>query len=150
MLRYFDERGFVFFSGLDTKKAAQIAENPQVALIFPWLLLERQVKILGTAMKIPAWESVRFFASRSKESQIGVWLAQSSGVVSSRAVLRAKLEEFKQKFREGQATMPDLWGGYRVNPSSIEFWQGRANGLHDRFVYSSRGEGDWQIERLAP
>ena len=149
LLRYFDERGFVFFSGYDTKKSAQIGENPQVALIFPWLILERQVKILGTAVKIPTRESVRFFVARSKESQIGAWLSQSSGAVSSRAVLGAKLEQLKRKFRDRDASLPDRWGGYRVIPTSIEFWQGRANGLHDRFVYNREGEG-WKVQRMAP
>ena len=150
LLRYFDERGFVFFSGLDTKKSAQIGENPQVALIFPWLILERQVKILGTAVRIPKMEAVRFFATRAKESQIGAWLSQSSGVVSSRAVLGAKLEELRRKFRDREATVPDLWGGYRVVPKRIEFWQGRASGLHDRFVYCKVGESAWEIQRRAP
>jgi pyridoxamine 5'-phosphate oxidase len=150
LLRYFDERGFVFFSGLDTKKSVQIGENPQVALIFPWLILERQVKILGTAVSIPKMEAVRFFATRAKESQIGAWLSQSSGVVSSRAVLGAKLEELRRKFRDREATVPDLWGGYRVVPKSIEFWQGRASGLHDRFVYCKVGESAWEIQRRAP
>ncbi|UCC50508.1 MAG: pyridoxamine 5'-phosphate oxidase [Anaerolineaceae bacterium] len=150
LLRYFDEKGFVFFSGFDTKKSVQIAQNPQVALIFPWLILERQVKILGTAVKTPAKESLRFFATRSKESQIGAWLSQSSGVVSSKAILRARLEEFKLKFREGQAMLPELWGGYRVIANRIEFWQGRPSGLHDRFVYSKVGDSTWQIQRLAP
>jgi len=159
LLRYFDERGFVFFSGYDTKKAEQMAENAKVALIFPWLILERQVKILGSAEKIPTRESLVFFATRSKESQIGAWLSQSGEVVSSRSVLRTKLEEMRQKFQEGQIPLPGLWGGYRVIPKSIEFWQGHANGLHDRFVYSDmewRGletrekHRKWQIRRLAP
>jgi pyridoxamine 5'-phosphate oxidase len=150
LLRYFDQRGFVFFSGFDTKKSAQIAENPQVALIFPWLILERQVKILGTAKRIPNKESLRFFATRSKESQIGAWLSQSGEVVSSRSILQSNLEKMKQKFHDKQVPLPGLWGGYRVIAKSIEFWQGRSSGLHDRFVYTAVGEGNWQIERLAP
>ena len=150
LLRYFDEHGFVFFSGYDTKKAKQIEENPQVALLFPWLLLERQVKILGTAQRIPNKESVRFFATRSKESQIGAWLSQSGAVVSSRSILQSNLERMKQKYRDKHVPLPGLWGGYRVIAKSIEFWQGRGSGLHDRFVYSDMGEGNWQIERLAP
>ena len=150
LLRYFDERGFVFFSGYDTKKAEQISQNAQVALIFPWLILERQVKILGSAVRIPGKESLRFFITRSKESQIGAWLSQTSEVVSSRSILQSKLEGMKQKFGDRQVPLPGLWGGYRVIAKSIEFWQGRSSGVHDRFVYSDIGEGNWQIERLNP
>ena len=150
LLRYFDEQGFVFFSGLDTKKSAQIAENSQVALLFPWLILERQVRIVGTAVQISSKESLRFFLTRSKESQIGAWLSQSGEVVSSRSILQSKLEKMKQRFRDKQVPLPGLWGGYRVAPKSFEFWQGRSSGLHDRFLYSDVGEGIWQIERLAP
>ena len=150
LLRYFDEGGFVFFSGFDTRKAEQIAQNSQVALLFPWLLLERQVKILGTAVKISSTESLRFFMTRSKESQIGAWLSQTSEVVSSRSILQSKLEGMKQKFRDGQVPLPGSWGGYRVKAKSIEFWQGRSSGVHDRFVYTDMGEGNWRIERLNP
>ncbi len=150
LLRYFDQRGFVFFSGYDTLKSAQMAENGQVALLFPWLLLERQVKILGRAEKISVHESIKFFATRSRESQIGAWLSQSSEAISSRAILRAKLENVKRKFRDGQVPLPERWGGYRVIPRSIEFWQGHSNGLHDRFVYSLTEDGQWEIERLLP
>lgn len=150
LLRYFDERGFVFFSGYDTKKSEQIAQNAHAALLFPWLALERQVKIVGTAVKISAAESLRFFMSRSRESQIGAWLSQSSEVISSRSILQAKLEGMKQEFREGQVPLPSQWGGYRVTVQSIEFWQGRSSGVHDRFVYTATAENDWQIERLMP
>jgi pyridoxamine 5'-phosphate oxidase len=150
LLRYFDGRGFVFFSGYETKKSEQIAENAQVALLFPWLMLERQVKIAGTAAKISRKESLRFFASRSQESQMGAWLTQSGEVISSRSILQSKLELMKKKFRDGQIPLPDRWGGYRVIPKRIEFWQGNSSGLHDRFVYASLGEGSWSIERLVP
>ena len=150
LLRYFDERGFVFFSGYETKKSEQIAENAQVALLFPWLMLERQVKISGKAAKISRKESFRFFTSRSQESQMGAWLTQSSEVISSRSILQSKLEQMKQKFRDNRMPLPDRWGGYRVFPKLIEFWQGNSSGLHDRFVYASLGEGNWSIERLVP
>jgi pyridoxamine 5'-phosphate oxidase len=150
LLRYFDQSGFVFFSGYDTKKGEQIAQNAQVALLFPWLILDRQVKILGTAVKITGTESLRFFTTRSKESQIGAWLSQSSEVISSRSILRMKLDEMKKKFADRQVPLPVLWGGYRVTAKSIEFWQGRSSGLHDRLVYAAMGEGNWRIERLAP
>ncbi len=150
LLRYFDDRGFVFFSGYDTKKAEQIAQNAQVALLFPWLPLERQVKISGTAVKISAAESLSFFMSRSRDSQIGAWLTQSSAIISSRSILQAKFEWMKQEFRDGQVPLPGQWGGYRVTARSIEFWQGRSSGVHDRFVYTTNAESDWQIERLVP
>jgi pyridoxamine 5'-phosphate oxidase len=150
LLRYFDRRGFVFFSGYETKKAQQIAENSQVALLFPWLSLERQVKIAGTALTISKTESLRFFASRSKDSQLGAWLTQSSEVISSRAILQSQLEQLKRKFRAREVPLPDAWGGYRVAPHSIEFWQGNPEGLNDRFLYTRVHDHRWQIERLVP
>jgi len=149
MLRYFDKRGFVFFSSYATLTARQLDENPQVSLLFPWLALEKQVKVGGTAVKIPKTESLRYFASRHKESQMGVWLAHDGGVVSSKALLQTKLAEIKRKFREGQVPMPDAWGGYRVAPQTVEFWQGQPDGLHDRFVYVRKDAG-WEVSRLMP
>lgn len=151
LLRYFDERGFVFFSGYDTKKAQQIAENAQVALLFPWLILERQVKITGRAEKISGRESLRFFAMRSRESQLGAWLTQSSDMISSRSMLRSNWERMKQKFNDRQIPLPDAWGGYRVIPKSIEFWQGHSDRLHDRLLYTVRETvGGWSLARLVP
>jgi pyridoxamine 5'-phosphate oxidase len=149
LLRYFDEAGFVFFSATNTLAARQMAENPQVSLLFPWLALERQVKVVGTAVPLPKSDSLRFFASRHRESQMGTWLAQEGGVISSRPVLQAKWREIKRKFGDGQVPMPDFWGGYRVVPQSIEFWNGRADGLHDRFIYIRRGT-DWGILQVVP
>ncbi len=149
LLRYFDKAGFVFFSATNTLAARQMAENPQVSLLFPWLVLDRQVKVVGTAVPLPTTDSLRFFASRRRESQMGTWLAQEGGVVNSRAVLQAKWSEIKRKFGEGQVPMPDFWGGYRVAPQTIEFWNGRADGLHDRFVYIRQDSG-WEILRLVP
>ena len=149
LLRYFDERGFVFFSATNTLAVRQMAENPQVSLLFPWLALDRQVKVVGTAVPLPKSDSLRFFASRRRETQIGTWLAQEGGIISSRSVLQAKWREIKRKFSDGQVPMPDFWGGYRVVPQSIEFWQGRTNSLHDRFVYICRGKV-WEILRLVP
>jgi pyridoxamine 5'-phosphate oxidase len=149
LLRYFDDRGFVFFSATNTLAARQMAENPQVALLFPWLALDRQVKVRGTAVSISTSESLRFFASRRRESQMGTWLAQEGGVVTSRAVLQAKWATIKRQFRDGQVAMPDFWGGYRIVPQTIEFWQGAADGLHDRFVYI-RQDSEWEIMRLTP
>jgi pyridoxamine 5'-phosphate oxidase len=149
LLRYFDEAGFVFFSATNTLAARQMDENPQVSLLFAWLALERQVKVTGTAVSLPTADSLRFFASRRRESQMGTWLAQEGGIVTSRTVLQAKWAEIKRKFSEGQVPMPEFWGGYRVVPQTIEFWQGSADGLHDRFVYVRRKAG-WEILRLVP
>lgn len=149
LLRYFDPDGFVFFSATNTLAARQMAANPQVSLLFSWLGLDRQVKVQGTAVPLPTTESLRFFASRRRESQMGTWLAQESGAVASKAVLRAKWAAIKRQFRAGQVPMPDLWGGYRVRPQSIEFWQGQPDGLHDRLVYMKRDTG-WEILRLVP
>ena len=150
LLRYFDQRGFVFFSGYKTNKADHIASNPRVALLFAWLDFERQIKISGTAEKISTLESLSFFSSRSRESQIGAWLSQSSDIISSRKLLKAKLEEIKQAVRGQDISLPGGWGGYRVKPETVEFWQGQSSGLHDRFVYF-RDDGDsWAIKRLMP
>jgi pyridoxamine 5'-phosphate oxidase len=149
LLRYFDEAGFVFFSATNTLAARQMAANPQVSLLFFWPMLERQVKVVGTAVPLSTAESLHFFASRRRASQMGTWLAQEAGVVTSRSVLRAKWREIKRKFSDGEVSMPDFWGGYRVAPQSIEFWQGRTDGLHDRFVYVRQDER-WEILRLAP
>lgn len=150
ILRYFDERGFVFFTGLETQKAREINENGNVSLLFPWLLLERQVRVEGTAVTLSKSEALQFFMSRSRENQIGVWLAQSSDVISSRTLMQSKLAELKQKFGEGRVPVPSAWGGYRVMPRRIEFWQGHADHLHDRFAYSRQEEAVWRIDRLLP
>jgi len=148
-LKYFDTNGFVFFTNYDSKKAQQIAENPNVALLFPWLKLERQVKIMGTAEKISAAESFKYFATRPRGSQIGAWSSKQSSVISSRSVLLNKFEEIKQKYKNGQIPLPSFWGGFRVIPKKIEFWQGKTNRLHDRHLYTNINNS-WKIERLSP
>ena len=148
-LKYFDINGFVFFTNYESKKAQQIAENPNVALLFPWLKLERQVKIMGTAEKISATESLKYFASRPRGSQIGAWCSKQSSVISSRSVLLNKFEEIKQKYKDGQIPLPSFWGGFRVVPKKIEFWQGKTNRLHDRHLYTHINNS-WKIDRLSP
>jgi pyridoxamine 5'-phosphate oxidase len=148
-LKYFDTNGFVFFTNYESKKAQQIAQNRNVALLFPWLKLERQVKIMGTAEKISATESFKYFASRPRGSQIGAWCSKQSNVISSRSVLLNKFEEIKQKYKDGQIPLPSFWGGFRVIPKKIEFWQGKTNRLHDRHLYT-RINNSWKIERLSP
>ena len=149
LLKYFDEKGFVFFTNYESKKSRQIQKNPQAAILFPWLALERQVKIIGRVEKISNLESLKYFSSRPKDSQVGAWASEQSARISSRAVLIEQFASMKKKFTKGDIPLPDFWGGFRVVPQSIEFWQGRANRLHDRFIYE-RQENEWTISRLSP
>ncbi|WP_120795847.1 pyridoxamine 5'-phosphate oxidase [Thiocapsa rosea] len=150
LLKLFDREGFVFFTNFESRKARQIDRNPQVAALFPWVALARQVQITGRAERIPTTESLRYFATRPRGSQIGAWSSPQSQVITSRSLLEAKVAEMKQRFAHGEIPLPDFWGGYRIVPSRIEFWQGRESRLHDRFLYSREGDGSWRIERLAP
>lgn len=149
LLKLYDARGFVFFTNYASRKARDMTANPAVALLFPWVSLGRQVKISGTATKISFTESLRYFASRPRGSQIGAWASPQSQVIKTRALLDAKVNELKRNFADGHIPLPSFWGGYRVNPRTIEFWQARENRLHDRFVYR-REDDHWRIERLAP
>ncbi len=150
LLKRFDEQGFVFYTNYESRKAKEIAENPKVALHFPWHDLERQVIITGTAEKVSTAESVKYFLTRPKGSQIGAWVSNQSSVISSRQALMMKFEEMKRKFEHGEVPLPSSWGGYRIAPTSFEFWQGQKSRLHDRFRYLPDGLGGWKIERLAP
>lgn len=151
LLKRSDERGLVFFTNFESRKAAHIAENARVSLLFPWLPLQRQVSINGIAERISTAESLAYFVSRPFSSRLGAWASQQSKVISSRSLLEGKLHEMKEKFRDGEVPLPSFWGGYRVKPTLWEFWQGRPSRLHDRFLYSP-GEtpGTWHIERLSP
>ncbi len=149
LLKSFDEQGFVFFTNYNSKKSQQIKINPNAALLFPWLDLERQVKISGSVEKISTLESVKYFSSRPKDSQLGAWASSQSSGLTSRQALLMQFEAMKNKFKQGEVPLPDFWGGYRVVPHRIEFWQGRENRLHDRFIYLKQGD-NWTIERLAP
>ena len=152
LLKGFDPRGFVFYTNYESHKAHDLAANPQVALLFPWLALERQVSVTGRAEKISVAESLKYFISRPHESQIGSWASRQSAVITTRSLIEAKFAEMKAKFQQGAVPLPGFWGGYRVTPETFEFWQGRPNRLHDRFVYR-RDDSDaarWQIERLMP
>jgi pyridoxamine 5'-phosphate oxidase len=150
LLKYFDSTGFVFFTNHESRKARQIEENPQVALLFLWLPLQRQVQITGVASKVPTSESLNYFATRPRGSQLGAWCSAQSSVISSRQLLQMKFEEMKQKFLNHEIPLPSFWGGYRVVPDSFEFWQGRSNRLHDRFLYLPQADRSWEIHRLAP
>ena len=156
LLKAYDERGFVFFTNYASRKAREIAAQSQVSLLFPWYGLERQVAILGRAERISAAESLAYFSSRPFGSRVGAWVSQQSRVISSRSILEMKWEEMKHRFASGEVPLPGAWGGFRVVPLELEFWQGRPNRLHDRFRYC-RPQGDggrqgsgWTIERLAP
>ena len=149
LLKYFDRDGFVFFTNKESRKAHEIEGNPKVNLHFVWLELERQISIAGIATPISVTESARYFMSRPRNSQIAAWVSNQSSAISSRNLLMQKFQEMKQKFSNGDVPLPSFWGGYRVTPSSIEFWQGRENRLHDRFLYTLVNSG-WQVGRLAP
>lgn len=149
LLKSYDDKGFVFYTNYNSQKAQQIAANPQVALLIFWKELERQVEITGRAEKVSTLESLRYFTSRPRGSQLGAWVSVQSSIITSRNLLEMKLEEIKRKFNEGAIPLPDFWGGYRVIPETIEFWQGRSNRLHDRFEYRRTAQG-WDIVRLSP
>jgi pyridoxamine 5'-phosphate oxidase len=153
LLKAFDQRGFVFFTNYGSRKAREIDATQQVSLLFPWYGLERQVAILGPAARISTAESLAYFVSRPFGSRVGAWVSQQSAVISSRSLLEMQWHHLQQRFADGEVPLPAGWGGYRVWPLELEFWQGGANRLHDRFRYrrlQESAEAGWQIERLAP
>jgi pyridoxamine 5'-phosphate oxidase len=150
LLKLFDERGFVFFTNYSSRKAAQIAVNSKVSLLFPWQALGRQVKVTGGAERISAAESMKYFVTRPRGSQIGAWASRQSQVIKSRAMLDAMFDEMKHKFLDGEVPLPSFWGGYRVTAETMEFWQARDNRMHDRFLYRRDETSHWFAERLAP
>ena len=150
LLKMYDERGFVFFTNFQSRKARQMAENAHVSLPFPWLALERQVIVCGAAEKISTAESLAYFITRPRGSQLGAWASAQSSIITTRSLLVQQWEAMKRKFGEGEVPLPSFWGGYRVVPREIEFWQGRPSRLHDRFLYTRQPDGSWNIDRLAP
>jgi pyridoxamine 5'-phosphate oxidase len=150
LLKGFDHRGFVFFTNYGSRKGVELAENPRAALLFFWQSLERQVRIEGSVEKVSREESEEYFRSRPRLSQIGAWVSEQSGVVSSRTELESRVTEMLARFAIGRVPLPDNWGGYRVKPASIEFWQGRPGRLHDRIVYLRQADDSWKICRLQP
>ena len=151
LLKGLNEKGFVFYTNYKSRKGQDLAANPQAALVFAWLDLERQVRIEGQVEKITAAESAQYFHSRPKGSQIGAWSSPQSQVITDRTILTKKVEQYSEQFKENDTIpLPDFWGGYRLIPDCIEFWQGRTSRLHDRLRYTLKKNEAWKIERLAP
>lgn len=150
LLKGLDDTGFVFYTNYKSYKAKQLAENPAAALVFWWAELERQIRIEGTVEKVSPAESEEYFASRPFGSQLGAWASPQSRVIESRRVLEEKSWELEQKYANQEIPKPPHWGGYRLLPTEIEFWQGRPNRLHDRLRYRQQEDGSWLRERLAP
>jgi len=150
LVKAFDENGFVFFTNYNSAKSKQLDFNVNCCLLFFWKELERQVRINGVAEKISAKESIEYFDSRPDGSKIGAWASPQSLVVAGKAWLKETFEYYAERFKHGKIPKPPHWGGYRVKPLRIEFWQGRPSRMHDRIQYSKTGEEKWNIERLAP
>lgn len=149
LLKFYDAEGFVFFTNYGSTKAKQIDENPNAALLFPWIQQGRQVIVHGSVARVSTAESLNYFLSRPRGSQVGAWASSQSQVIGSRQVLEKAFSQMMEKFRNREVPLPDFWGGYRVTPRMIEFWQGRKNRLHDRFQYHRAGDG-WDIRRVSP
>ena len=151
LLKHYDDSGFVFFTNYESPKSRDMAENASVAALFPWIDLERQVIIRGLAQRVPPSLSRKYFLSRPRGSQLSAWASRQSSPIASRVVLEEQVAAMEEKFRDGPAPLPDHWGGYRIVPHRIEFWQGRASRLHDRFLYEKAGDAaQWKIQRLSP
>lgn len=149
LLKGLDGRGFVFFSNYESRKGRELDANPQATLLFPWLALERQVIIEGPLAKVPREESETYFHSRPRASQLSAWVSQQSAIISDRSVLEDSMKLLEAKYAGREVPLPPHWGGWRLAPETVEFWQGRRSRLHDRLRYR-RGKDGWTIERLAP
>lgn len=150
LLKTFDEDGFVFFTNYESEKGKQLEANPYAALGFYWIELDRQIRISGKVHKTSRKESETYFHSRPVGSQLSAWTSRQSAVLDGRRVLDARMEEMNERFAGKPVPLPPHWGGYRLKPDKLEFWQGRPNRLHDRFRYTRQTDGAWLIERLAP
>jgi pyridoxamine 5'-phosphate oxidase len=149
LLKGFDERGFVFYTNYEGRKGEELEENPYCALVFYWAELERQVRVEGRVSRVPKRESDEYFGSRPRGSRLGAWASEQSRPVGGREVLEERLRALEAEYEAREVPRPPFWGGYRVEPEVIEFWQGRENRLHDRLVYRRSG-GGWGRERLQP
>ncbi|CBG72175.1 putative pyridoxamine oxidase [Streptomyces scabiei 87.22] len=151
LMKAYDARGFVFYTNYGSRKARDLDENPYVSLLFPWHGIARQVIVTGTAQRTGRDETASYFRTRPHGSQLGAWASAQSSVISSRAELDAAYEELHARYPEGeQVPVPPDWGGFRVTPRTVEFWQGRGNRLHDRLRYAAQADGSWRVERLSP
>ncbi len=150
LLKDFDETGFVFYTNYESRKGMELAENPNAALVFYWRQLERQICITGTVSKVSREESEAYFRTRPRGSQIGALTSSQSRVVASREVLEKRFQQLMAEYEGREVPVPSYWGGYRLSPDTIEFWQGRSDRLHDRFLYKRQSGGPWQLERLSP
>lgn len=150
LLKDFDETGFVFYTNYESRKGMELAENPNAALVFYWRQLERQICITGTVSKVSREESEAYFRTRPRGSQIGALTSSQSQVVASREVLEKRFQQLMAEYEGREIPLPSYWGGYRLSPDTIEFWQGRSDRLHDRFLYKRQSGGPWQLERLSP
>lgn len=150
LLKGLDGRGFTFFTNYDSRKGRELAANPLASLTFPWIAMERQVNVEGRVVKITREESDAYFHSRPQGSQLGAWVSQQSTVISGRAVLEDALKAYEKKYAGQTVPLPPNWGGYRLIPDRVEFWQGRRSRLHDRLRYRREADGAWIVERLAP
>ena len=150
LLKSYDNNGFVFFTHLKSRKVSELKNNHQISLLFPWNEIERQVIVMGEAEFISTAESLKYFLTRPKGSQLAAWASQQSHPIASRQTLEEKFKQLTQEFKDSDISLPPFWGGIRIKPLQIEFWQGRVNRLHDRFMYSKFDNENWEIERLSP
>ena len=150
LLKGVDDRGFVVYSNYTSRKGREAAANPRAALVFPWVELERQVVVAGDVERVSAAETAAYFRSRPRGSQIGAWASRQSEVVAGREVLERRRAGLEERFAGGEVPVPEFWGGLRVVPRTVEFWQGRPSRLHDRLRYRREQDGDWVVERLSP
>lgn len=150
LLKSFDENGFVFYTNYLSHKGRQLAGNPNAALVFHWVELDRQVRITGSVTKVSRQQSENYFRTRPLGSRLGAWASKQGEVIAGRRILESRLKALAAKYRDREIPVPPYWGGFRVKPSGFEFWQGRPNRLHDRLRYTSKRTGKWKIERLSP
>lgn len=150
LMKQYDEKGFVFFTNYKSRKGRDLESNPRAAMLFPWARQSRQVIARGTVERLSSGESFEYFRTRSRGSRIGAWASAQSTVIADRSVLEENLSELTERFSDQEVPLPDFWGGYRLIPESVEFWQGQADRLHDRFEYRIDAAGRWEIVRLSP
>jgi pyridoxamine 5'-phosphate oxidase len=150
LLKGLDGRGFVFYGNYESRKGRELAANSRASLLFPWIAIERQVIAEGKVVRISREESETYFHSRPRLSQLGAWASQQSSIVPGRAVLEQNMKAMEEKYAGREVPVPPNWGGYRLAPDTVEFWQGRRNRLHDRLRYRRGKDGEWTVERLAP